>query len=156
MNSNPEDVRSALTEGARALSPETEKLIAYIDGASRGNPGRAGAGVVIYDEKGEMLEKKSVYLGEATNNVAEYRALLVALQMAEERRAKELQVYSDSELIVKQVTGSYRVKNQALMKLYREVKERAQNLKRFQIAHIPRERNRLADNQANLAIDDAS
>jgi ribonuclease HI len=149
----PDEVRDALLQGARALHPEARVLKAYIDGASRGNPGKAGAGVVIYDEKGEVLEEESVYLGETTNNVAEYRALLLAIQMAERRGAQELQVYSDSELVVRQVTGRYRVKSSALLDLYKEVKKRSLKLKRFDIRHIPREENRIADSLANQAID---
>lgn len=142
--------------GALALYPEIKKLTAYTDGASRGNPGKAGVGVVIYDQKGEVLEEKSVYLGEATNNIAEYRALLCALQIAEKRGAEEFQVFSDSELVVKQVNGQYRVKNPSLLVLYREVMQRISALKSFSIHHIPRSENRRADRLANRGIDSAS
>ncbi len=108
---------------------------------------------MIYDEKGEVLEEKSVYLGETTNNVAEYRALLIALQMAEKRGAEELEVFADSELVVKQISGKYKVKNPALIVLYKEARERIINLKRFQITHIPRKENSIADRLANMAID---
>jgi ribonuclease HI len=129
---------------------------AYIDGASRGNPGRAGAGVVIYDETGATFLEESAYLGNATNNVAEYRALILALELAEKAGMEELNVFSDSELIVKQVNGHYRVKEPTLIKLNSKVLKQVGKLKRFTIRHIPRNENKIADRLANRAIDTAS
>lgn len=148
-------MRKALLKGAEALQSNVRKLRAYIDGASRGNPGKAGAGVVIYDEKGEVLEEDCIYLGETTNNVAEYRALLLALEMAEKRGAEEFQVFADSELVVNQVTGRYRVRNPVLTELHVQAMKRITNLKRFEMEHVPREKNRRADRLANMAIDAA-
>ena len=111
--------------------------------------------MVIYDEKGEVLEEDCIYLGETTNNVAEYRALLLALEIAEKRGAEELQVFADSELVVNQMTGRYRVRNPILAQLHIQAMKRITTLKRFEMEHVPREENRRADRLANMAIDAA-
>lgn len=155
LGADPEEVKKALLKGAEALQPNVKRLRAHIDGASRGNPGKAGAGVVIYDEKGEVLEEDCIYLGETTNNVAEYRALLLALEIAEKRGAEEFQVFADSELVVNQVTGRYRVRNPILTELHVQAMKRITNLRRFEMEHVPREENKRADRLANMAIDAA-
>ncbi len=131
-----------------------ERLTIYVDGASRGNPGRAGAGVVVYaDRKDVPLKKIRQYLGRMTNNVAEYLALIYGLQEGLICRAKYLTVYMDSELVVKQIEGSYRVKNEMLKTLFNLVKHLRQGFEEVKIKHINRERNREADKLANQAID---
>ncbi|HWP85629.1 MAG TPA: ribonuclease HI family protein [Terriglobia bacterium] len=139
---------------APAPWPEAE-LRAYIDGGSRGNPGPAGYGVVIQDRAGNTLESFSRSIGKATNNVAEYRALLAALAYALDRGARSLEVLCDSELVVRQMQGRYRVQSPDLKPLYLEARQQAARLARFSIRHIPREQNRLADQLANQAMDGA-
>lgn len=128
------------------------KLVAFIDGGSRGNPGPAGVGILLYldDRRWRGLYE---YLGKQTNNYAEYSALLVALNYALKEGFRRLEVYSDSELLVRQVLGKYRVKNPALQTLHRQVSEMVQRLDRFSIQHVPREKNRMADALANKALD---
>jgi ribonuclease HI len=131
------------------------KLTAFVDGAARGNPGRAGAGVVIKDENGAVLEKQSLFLGEATNNTAEYRALLLALRRARELGATSLQVFSDSELLVQQINGRYRVRVAHLQALCQEAIRLMKDVGSVNVSHIPREKNSDADEMANRAIDEA-
>ena len=131
-------------------SPE---LVAYIDGGSRGNPGPAGYGVVIQDAQGRQIDTLSRFLGHATNNVAEYEALLAALEYASQRQSKSLKIYSDSELITRQMQGRYRVQSLDLRPLYEHARQLAARLPYFSIQHVPREQNRLADRLANQAMD---
>ena len=133
----------------------TRELIAYVDGGSRGNPGPAGYGVVIQDAQGRTLETLSQFLGETTNNVAEYEALLAALEFAVGRRAERLKVYCDSELVVRQMQGRYRVLNPGLKPLFERARDLAGKLARFSIESVPREQNLLADRLANEAMDRA-
>jgi probable phosphoglycerate mutase len=127
--------------------------IAYIDGGSRGNPGPAGYGVVIQDSTGRLLETLSQPIGEATNNIAEYRALLAVLEYAAHQRVGHLKVYCDSELVVRQMQGRYRVQSPDLKPLFQRARELANSLTHFTITHIPREQNRMADKLANQAMD---
>ena len=124
---------------------------AYVDGASRGNPGPAGIGVVIVVDG--RVEKVSEFIGNATNNEAEYRALIKALQLASSLEVKRIRVYSDSELLVKQVRGEYVVKNERLISLHERVMELIAGFEEFSIAHVGREHNRESDKLANEAID---
>jgi ribonuclease HI len=129
------------------------RLVIYIDGASRGNPGRAGAGVWITDGEGRKISEVSRYLGHKTNNEAEYWALLLALGEAGRRKGERIQVFTDSELVERQIKGIYRVKDLGLRVLHKRV---VQNLKRFssfEIQSIPREENKEADRLANQAIE---
>ncbi len=126
---------------------------AYLDGAARGNPGPAGAGVYVEAEKGRPAEELFEPLGSATNNVAEYRALLLALTRAEELNAHDVELFSDSQLLVEQVNGRFRVKAEHLKPLLSEAVTRAKRFRRFSIAHVPREENRKADRLANLGAD---
>jgi len=129
------------------------KLIVYCDGASKGNPGEAGIGYVIKDEKGEIIKKVGDYIGHATNNVAEYTALKRALLDCLKLKGKEVAVYSDSQLMVKKLKGEYGVKNKGLIILYNEVMDLIQRFDTFIINHIPREKNKEADKLANHGID---
>ena len=130
-----------------------KKAIIYVDGAARGNPGPAALGVLIKDEQGSLVDSISLGIGRATNNQAEYRAVIAALERAIELGAKEVHLNSDSELIVKQVNGRYRVKNRGLKPLHQEVQQLLSRLKSFTIGHIPRSQNTEADKLANRALD---
>jgi len=125
----------------------------YTDGASRGNPGDASIGVIIYDLDGQTLKKDSEAIGIATNNVAEYKAVIRGLELAVELKATKVKVYADSQLLVRQLSGEYRVKNEGLKPLYNKVKELAGNFENFAAFHIPREQNKEADKLANMALD---
>lgn len=125
----------------------------YADGASRGNPGLAGAGAVILGPDGRVIKRLRSFLGTATNNVAEYRAMLMALKAARAIGARSVRVYADSELVVRQVRGEYRVKSPDLIPLYEELMELVGGFRDFRVSHIPREKNRDADVLANEAID---
>jgi len=125
----------------------------YVDGASRGNPGKAGAGAVIKDSTGEVLKELKYYIGIATNNMAEYRALVMALEEARKMGLEAVRVFADSELMVRQINREYRVKSPALLPLYERAVELANGFRAFKITHIPREKNEGADRLANEAID---
>ena len=129
------------------------KVIIHADGASRGNPGQSAIGATIEDSEGRLLASLSQPIGRATNNQAEYRAVIAALKEALKLGAGEADIYLDSELVVKQINGSYRVRNAALKPLYLEVKELAASLKGFRISHIPRRQNAEADALANKAFE---
>lgn len=127
-------------------------LKAYADGGSRGNPGPAGIGVVIKDEEGNTLAEVSRYLGVATNNQAEYQALIAALETASRRKVERLQVYVDSELVVKQLSGEYRVNNPGLRPLLEKARVLLSQFGEASVAHIPGETNREAHLLAAAAI----
>ncbi len=126
---------------------------AFIDGAARGNPGPAGAGVYVSAEGDLPAEEHFEALGHATNNVAEYRALLLALKRARERDASDVSIASDSLLLVQQMLGRFRVKAKHLQPLHAEAFERAKSFRRFSISHVPRADNKKADRLANLGAD---
>jgi ribonuclease HI len=130
------------------------KAIAYVDGAARGNPGPAGYGVFLRMEHGEIIEVAG-YLGKTTNNVAEYSGLLEALAVASAEGATELEVVSDSLLLVKQMNGEYRVKHPNLVPLYQRAKTLVRSFRRFSIRHTLRAGNKEADRLANVAVDRA-
>lgn len=125
----------------------------HIDGGARGNPGPAGAGVVIHRADGEPLLEAGYYLGRATNNVAEYTALLRALAAAEKLGGTRLEILSDSELMVRQINGEYRVRNDALKGLCTEAFDRLKRFAHWRVRHVRRENNARADELANLAMD---
>lgn len=125
-----------------------------VDGASRGNPGDAGCGAIILDETGAVLKEMSHYLGRATNNVAEYQGLLMGLEEVLHLGGKRLQVQSDSQLLVRQLNGLYRVKDEKLKTLYERACTLLRRLEFYRIVHVARERNRLADRLANRGIDE--
>jgi ribonuclease HI len=131
-------------------------IVAYIDGGSRGNPGPAGFGVRIEDASGNLVEQFHGSLGVATNNVAEYHGLLAALRWALDHRASPLLIRSDSELLVKQMLGVYRVKNPGLQPLYREACALTRAIGQVRFEHVRRERNTEADRLANEAMDEAA
>ena len=128
------------------------KYCLYTDGAARGNPGPGGAGVCLTDENNVVVAVGSRYLGEVTNNVAEYKALILGLKLAKRYQVVELQILSDSELMVRQIQGKYRVKNEQLKKIYNQVMKLLKDFK-YQISHIGREKNKVADKLANEALD---
>lgn len=130
--------------------------MAHIDGGARGNPGPAGYGVVVQDESGRPVAEFSEYLGHQTNNYAEYMGLLAALSYAGEHPAKALKVVSDSELMVKQIKGEYKVRSENLLELYQRAKQMIRPLQWFSIQHTLREGNRDADRLANKAMDEGS
>ncbi len=125
----------------------------YADGGSRGNPGPAGAGAYLEDEDGKPIARIYKYLGETTNNVAEYSALIFGIKEAIRRKAKKLLIRMDSQLVVRQIEGKYKVKEPTLIKLHEKAKTLLEELPGYSIEHIPREKNEAADELANLAID---
>jgi ribonuclease HI len=130
-----------------------KKLIIYCDGGSRGNPGPAGLGAVIYDENKNKLFEISEFLGVTTNNQAEYKGVLQAIKKAKELKAKDLSFYLDSELIVKQMNGQYRVKNKDLLPIYMEIRKYILDFQKVEFNHVRREYNKEADALANMAMD---
>lgn len=128
-------------------------LSLYTDGASRGNPGEAGAGFVVYDSNGEEVAGEGVYLGKCTNNLAEYDALILGLKLAMQFKPVHLDLYLDSQLIVRQVLGQYKVKNQQLKPKYQQVMGLLADLPSWKISHVRRELNKRADELANEGID---
>ena len=131
----------------------SKKAIIYVDGAARGNPGPAAIGAIIKDERGKPHAHISQRIGTTTNNQAEYRAVIAALEKAIGLGARHVEVRSDSELVVRQITGKYRVKKATLKPLFQQVKQLQNSLEGFTITHIPREQNTEADNLANRALD---
>jgi ribonuclease HI len=131
------------------------KVIVHVDGGARGNPGPAAAACVISSPDGEVLAEHAELLGKATNNVAEYRALLLGLARARELGASEIEVVGDSELIAKQVQGIYKVKHEAMRPLHAEAVQALRGFERWSIRTVPRARNAHADALVNAALDRA-
>ncbi len=129
---------------------EKGAFYAWIDGASSGNPGPAGAGVVL-KKNGEILEKWSSFLGETTNNVAEYSSLILALERSIRRGIRRLIVFTDSEFMYRQLIGAYKVRKPHIRELYERVQELKHQMEFFRITHIPREENKEADRLARAA-----
>ncbi len=137
----------------KRLQPMEEEVFVFnIDGGSKGNPGPAGIGIVISNADGEVLEEHYEYIGEQTNNVAEYRALLAALKIASAQKYRHIVIKTDSELLALQVNGEYQVKNKQLLPLYFSVADAKTGFQSFVIENIPRSENQRADRLANLAI----
>jgi phosphoribosylglycinamide formyltransferase-1 len=128
-------------------------LVIYTDGGSRGNPGPAGAGFILTDAGGKAIQGKGVFLGETTNNVAEYTGLLRALEAAKKQNADSVKVFSDSELMVRQINGRYKVKSDKLRGLFTECMELLASFQSWQAVHIERAKNEQADSLANRAMD---
>ena len=148
----PSDPSRSVFSSSPAKTPE-HYLIAHSDGGARGNPGPAGYGVVIQDEAGRKVAGLSQYLGNQTNNFAEYHGLIAALEYAIEHGHRALKVVSDSELLVRQIKGIYKVKNATLQELHARAKRLIAQLEWFSIDHALREHNREADDLANQAMD---
>ena len=129
-----------------------DKLIIYTDGGARGNPGPAGIGAVLYNENKKIIAEVSEYIGETTNNQAEYQAVIAAFAKAKELKAKELDFYLDSELVVKQLNREYKVKNEELAPLFLKIYNESLSFKKVNFTHIRREYNKEADRLVNLAI----
>ena len=137
----------------RALSADPGHLIVSCDGAARGNPGPAGIGVQVTTAAGEVLGEIAEGIGEATNNVAEYTAVVEGLSLAQELGARSVTLRSDSELLIHQLTGRYRVKAEHLQPLHRRVRGLAAGFERISFEHVPREQNQEADRLANEGVD---
>jgi ribonuclease HI len=139
-----------------ADSPSSEgfTMFVYVDGSCSGNPGEGGAGAVIKDERGGIVSRIKKYLGPVTNNIAEYRALIAGLQEAHRLGSKAVEVYLDSELVVNQINGVYRVRDAKLKTLEEEVRRQLGHFASWSIKYIPREENREADRLAREAARD--
>ncbi|MDQ2938923.1 MAG: ribonuclease HI family protein [Actinomycetota bacterium] len=124
-----------------------------VDGGARGNPGPAAIAAVVQDGNGEVVEERSEAIGTATNNVAEYRALLLGIERAAALGARRLELIGDSELIVRQVTGEYKVKDEALRELHRQVREALDDFEKWSIRHVRRDENAEADRLVNEELD---
>jgi len=131
------------------------RFSAAIDGGSRGNPGPAAWGVAVLDDHGACIEEHAGLLGRATNNVAEYHALIQALELAQARRADEVVIQADAELIVRQIEGTYRVRHPDLKPLHARALTLIRGIPRFRIRHVPRAQNKAADRLVNQALDSA-
>jgi ribonuclease HI len=132
-----------------------DKVVVNVDGGARGNPGPAAIAAVVQDADGQVLQEKGETIGRATNNVAEYRALLLGIELAAALGANELELVGDSELIVRQVEGKYKVKDAALRDLHAEVKRALEPFSHWSIRHVRREHNAEADRLVNEALDAA-
>jgi ribonuclease HI len=137
----------------RALPADPGHLIVSCDGASRGNPGPAGIGAQVTDERGAILGEIARGIGETTNNVAEYTAVIEGLELAHELGAKTVTLRSDSQLLINQLTGRYRVKSEHLQPLHRRARSLGSGFERISFEHVPREQNSAADTLANLGVD---
>ena len=132
------------------------KLVVHVDGGARGNPGPAAIGVVVAEPGGEVVHAVGETIGEATNNVAEYRALLRGIELAREHGASELEIYGDSELVVKQVRGDYKVKDAGLKPLHAQARAALAEVDAWSFGHVRREDNAHADDLVNQALDAAA
>lgn len=145
---SPAPAASGAVEGA------TPRLRVYSDGAARGNPGPSGAGAVLIEPSGQVVARLGKYLGTQTNNYAEYMGLLLGLRRAKAMGAKEIEVFADSELLIRQLGGRYQVKSPSLRPLYEEAVKLLNDFSRVKLVHVPREMNAAADEMSNRAIDE--
>jgi ribonuclease HI len=129
------------------------KAILNCDGGSRGNPGPAASGAVLFDLNEQIIDKRGKYLGIQTNNIAEYTAVIIGIEMALENGVEELRIRLDSELIVKQMNGIYKVKHPALQVKYNEIQALLKKLKSYSFEHVYREKNKDADRMVNKVLD---
>ncbi len=136
-----------------SIKKEVELIVVNVDGASRGNPGDSGIGVAIFDKDSNLINEACDYLGVATNNIAEYNALILGVKLSTKYNAKRILFKSDSELMVKQIKGEYKVKNPQLKLLFTEVQSLLKKLPNWKIMHVRREENSEADLLANKGID---
>jgi ribonuclease HI len=146
--------KSLFGDAAPEPKPVAASYRANIDGGSRGNPGPAAYGVVVHDGRGEIVAKLKKYIGRSTNNVAEYYGLIAAMDYAQSHSIRALRIESDSELLVKQIRGLYKVKSADLQPLFERAKKMSQAFESFRIDHVYREQNREADALANEALDE--
>jgi ribonuclease HI len=148
-----EEERAALFDGAELSTiPLGSSLTMYIDGASSGNPGPAGIGIVILDNDNRQVAKVSSYIGRRTNNFAEYSALIRALKIALYFKTKSLRIRTDSELVVKQINGEYKVKHEQIKKIHDEASRLIRSIEKCKVEHIPRAQNEKADYLAKKAV----
>jgi ribonuclease HI len=131
------------------------RVIVHVDGGARGNPGPAAVAAFASTADGDELAERKLYIGEATNNVAEYRALLLGLELARELGAEEIEVINDSELIARHIGGEYKVKNAALKPLFAEAMRELRGFHKWSVRNVPREQNARADELVNEALDEA-
>jgi ribonuclease HI len=132
-----------------------ERVVVHVDGGARGNPGPAAAAAVATTPEGEVLAERTAYIGEATNNVAEYRALLLGLELARDLEAREVEVASDSELVARQIGGEYKVKHAGLKPLYMQAMRELRDFERWSVRTVRREGNVRADELVNETLDEA-
>ena len=131
------------------------RVVVHVDGGARGNPGPAAVAAVASSPEGETLAERKAYIGEATNNVAEYRAFLLGLELARELGAEEVEVVNDSELIARQIGGEYKVKHANLKPLFAEAMRELRGFHKWAVRPVPREQNERADELVNEALDEA-
>ncbi len=131
-----------------------ERLRVYSDGAARGNPGLSGAGAVLVEPSGQVVDRLGKFLGVQTNNYAEYMGLLIGLRRARDLGVREIEVFADSELMIRQLGGRYQVKSATLRPLYEEAVKLLNDFSRVKLVHVPREMNKAADEMSNRAIDE--
>lgn len=149
------DLKEALVALADKIEQETgvDIVTLAVDGAARGNPGPAGAGAALLDSQGRSLAEKTMYLGKATNNEAEYQALVMGLTLALERDHPRILIQTDSELMAKQITGEYKIKEPRLKIYFTQAHALLEKFQKWEIKAVPRAENRLADRLSNIAID---
>jgi len=131
---------------------KTKRVVIFTDGASLDNPGPAAIGATIKDEQGRLITSISQPIGQTTNNQAEYRAIIAALENAIRLGANQVDMHSDSELVVRQINGQYRVRKASLKPVYQKVKQLQSQFESFTITHVPRQQNKEADRLANMAL----
>lgn len=146
--------RGPTVANTAGLPRNVQRVRVYSDGAARGNPGPAGAGAVLVSPSGQVVERLAKYLGVRTNNFAEYTALILGLQRAWELGVSEVEVFADSELMIRQLSGRYQVKSPSLKPLHEQARTLLNQFDRVKLVHVPREMNAAADEMSNKAIDE--
>ena len=147
------DISKEEIAGASDIKKDADLIVVNVDGASKGNPGESGIGVAIFDKDLNLINEACDYLGVATNNVAEYKALILGIKLSAKYNAKRVLFKADSELMVKQIKGEYRVKNAQLKLLFTEAQGLLKKLPNWKIMHVPREENKEADLLANKGVE---
>jgi len=147
------DISEEEITGASDIKKDADLIVVNVDGASKGNPGESGIGVAIFDKDLNLIDEACDYLGVATNNVAEYKALILGIKLSTKYNAKRVLFKADSELMVKQIKGEYRVKNAQLKLLFTEAQSLLKKLPNWKIMHVPREENKEADLLANKGVE---
>ncbi len=153
-SADPAEEEASPAAEEAALRGPTPRLRLYSDGAARGNPGPSGAGAVLVEPGGQVVAKLGKFLGTHTNNYAEYMGLLLGLKHAKSLGAKEIEVFADSELLIRQLGGRYQVKSPSLRPLYEEAVKLLNDFSRVKLVHVPRQMNAAADEMSNRAIDE--